>query len=74
MTKFDAMLHNSPFQQRKTLLHLIVKKIMPYDRKRDGSVELAFNEETEKHFLSLAPYAKSTVKGAFPLFRKAPKY
>lgn len=36
-------------------MHLIVKKITLDERKRFGSVELAFNEETEKHFLSVAP-------------------
>lgn len=48
--RFDALLHRSPFPQRKTLMHLIVKKITLDDRKRVDSVELAFNEETEKHF------------------------
>ncbi|WP_339279086.1 recombinase family protein [Paenibacillus sp. FSL W8-1187] len=70
---FDALLRRSPFQQRKTLLHLIVKRITLDDRKRVGSVELAFNEETEKHFLSVAPSA-DMVEGAFPLSGKAPLF
>ncbi|GIP29148.1 recombinase RecB [Paenibacillus sp. J23TS9] len=71
--RFDALLSRSPFPQRKTLLHLIVKRITLDDRKRVGSVELAFNEETEKHFLSVAPSAESTAEGAFPLSGKAPR-
>lgn len=72
MTNFDALLRHSPFQQRKTLLHLIVKKITLDDRKRVGNVELAFNEETDKHLLSVAPSAKPMAEGAFPLSGKAP--
>ncbi|WP_187768193.1 hypothetical protein [Paenibacillus sp. PL91] len=55
MDRFDSLLRRSPFPKRKTLLHLIVKRITLDDRKRVGSVELAFKEETEKHFLSVAP-------------------
>ncbi|MBU5353195.1 recombinase family protein [Paenibacillus barcinonensis] len=70
VTNFDALLRNSPFQQRKTFLHLIVKKITLDERKRVDSVELSFNEETDKHFLSIAPSAEIMAEGAFPLFRK----
>ncbi|WP_230192283.1 hypothetical protein [Paenibacillus sp. CECT 9249] len=48
-------------------MHLIVKRITLDDRKHIGSVELSFNEETEKHFLSLAPSAEPIAQGAFPL-------
>ncbi|MGO4531971.1 recombinase family protein [Paenibacillus sp. 2TAF8] len=72
ITKFDALLRHSPFQQRKTLMHLIVKKITLDDKKRVSSVELAFNEQTEKHFLSVAPSAEPIAEGAFPLSGKAP--
>lgn len=70
--RFDALLRRSPFPQRKTLMHLIVKKITLDERKRVGSVELAFNEETEKHFLSVAPSAEPLAEGAFPLSGKVP--
>ncbi|AIW42392.1 recombinase family protein [Paenibacillus polymyxa] len=73
MAKFDALLHHSPFQQRKTLMHLIVKKITLDDKKRVCSVDLAFNEETQKHFLSLAPSAENMAEGAFPFSGKASK-
>ncbi|WP_258959308.1 hypothetical protein [Paenibacillus tyrfis] len=48
--RFDSLLRRSPFPQRKTLTHLIVKRITLDDRKRVSNVELAFNEETEEHF------------------------
>lgn len=72
VSRFDALLQRSPFPQRKTLLHLIVKRITLDDRKRVGNIELAFNEETEKHFLSVAPSAEQQAEGAFPLSGKAP--
>ncbi|MGP0585556.1 recombinase family protein [Paenibacillus timonensis] len=72
MAKFDTLLRQSPFQQRKTLLHLIVKKITLDDKRRVDSVELAFNEEIQKHFLSVAPFADTKAEGAFPLSGKAP--
>lgn len=50
MTKFDALLRYSPFQQRKTLLHLIVKNITLDDKRRIEEVELAFSKETQNHF------------------------
>ncbi|WP_213526617.1 hypothetical protein [Paenibacillus sp. J31TS4] len=67
MGSFDALLC-SLFPQRKTLL----QEDHANDRKRVGGVELAFNEETEKHFLSVAPSADLTAEGAFPLSGKAP--
>ncbi|WP_269745414.1 zinc ribbon domain-containing protein [Paenibacillus sp. P22] len=73
MDRFDALLRHSPLPQRKTLLHLIVKRITLDKRKRVGSVELAFNEETEKHFLSVAPSAEPIAEVAFPLSGKAQK-
>ncbi|MDQ0090882.1 hypothetical protein J2T12_004308 [Paenibacillus anaericanus] len=56
----------------KTLLHLIVKKISLNDKHRVKDIELTFNEETEKHFLNIAPSADSTADGAFLISRKAP--
>lgn len=41
------------------------------DRKRFGSVELASNEENEKHLLRVAPSAESIAEGASPLSEKA---
>ncbi|MDU4694558.1 MAG: recombinase family protein [Paenibacillus sp.] len=73
VSRFEALLQRSPFPQRKTLLHLIVKRITLDDMKRVGSVELAFSEETEKHFLSVAPSAEPIAEGAFPLSGKVPR-
>lgn len=73
MERFDELLRRSPFQQRKTLLHLIVKKINLDDNRRVKDIELSFTEETEKHFLSVAPSADPIAEGAFPLSGKAPK-
>lgn len=70
MTRFDELLRQSPFQQRKTLLHLILKKITLDTKRRVESVELMFNEDTEKHFLSVVPSADNMAEGAFPLPRK----
>lgn len=72
MGKFDALLRHSPFQQRKTLLHLIVKKIKLDSNRRVESVELVFNDDTDKYFLSLAPSTAASVEGAFPVYGKAP--
>lgn len=73
MERFEELLRESPFPQRKTLLHLIVKKITLDDKRRVKDVELSFNSETEKHFLSVAPSADQMVEGAFSVYEKAPK-
>lgn len=72
MGRFNALLSRSPFPQRKTLLHLIVKRITLDDRKHIRSIDLTFNEETEKHFLSVAPSSEHNAEGAFPMIGKAP--
>ncbi|WP_042198107.1 recombinase family protein [Paenibacillus camerounensis] len=72
--RFDELLRKSPFEQRKTLLHLIIKKIHLDDKRRVNDVELCFSSETEKHFLSVAPSAVQTAEGAFPIDGKAPNF
>jgi len=52
-------------------LHLIVKKITLDNNRRVQDVELSFNEETEKHFLDVAPSTEQTDEGAFPIRGKA---
>lgn len=74
MERFDDLLRKSPFEQRKTLLHLIVKKITLDNNRRVKDVELSFNSETEKHFLSVAPSADNIAEGAFPLSGKVSKH
>ncbi|GGN95027.1 recombinase family protein [Saccharibacillus kuerlensis] len=70
MERFEELLRRSPFVQRKTLLHLIVKRITLDERKRVDRIELAFNEEAQKHFLNKAPPAY-TAAGAFTLHDKS---
>ncbi len=74
MERFDDLLRKSPFEQRKTLLHLIVKKITLDDKRRVKDVKLSFNSETEKHFLSAAPSADSISEGAFLFVGRAPSF
>ncbi|MCR8658525.1 hypothetical protein [Paenibacillus endoradicis] len=69
----EIALEKAPFPQRKALLHLVVKKISLDDKRQVQDVELIFNEDTEKHFLSLAPSAKPMAEGAFPLSGETPK-
>ncbi|QWU16246.1 site-specific DNA recombinase [Paenibacillus sophorae] len=72
--RLDDLLRKSPFEQRKTLMHLIVKKINLDDKRRVKNVELCFDSETEKHFLSVAPSAEQMAEGAFSVIRESPEY
>ncbi|OAB42024.1 hypothetical protein [Paenibacillus glacialis] len=47
--RLDHLLQQAPFPQLKTLLHLVVKKIILDDKRQVQDVELIFNEETEKY-------------------------
>lgn len=70
--RFEYLLQMSSFDQRKTLLHLIIQKITLNDKRRIDKIELAFDETTEQHFLSIAPSADDMAEGALPLPGKAP--
>ncbi len=70
--RFDHLLQHSPYQQRKTLMHLVIKQITLNDKRQVQDVELIFNQETDKHFLSLAPSAHTSAEGAFSFNEKAP--
>lgn len=63
--RFDQLLDSSSFDQRKTLLHLIIGKITVTCDKRIENIEMIFDELTEQHFLRSAPSAAQTVEGAF---------
>ncbi|WP_172254906.1 hypothetical protein [Saccharibacillus deserti] len=63
MERFEELLRQSPFVQRKTLLHLIVKRITLDERKRVDRIELALNEEAQKHFLNVTPLADNLAGG-----------
>jgi hypothetical protein len=64
--RFEYLLQQSSFDQRKTLLYLIIQKITLNDKGRIDKIELAFDESTEQHFLSVAPSA-DMAEVAFPL-------
>ncbi|MBN2981090.1 hypothetical protein JW799_07180 [Cohnella algarum] len=70
--RFEYLLQKSSFDQRKTLLHLIIQKITLNDKRRIDKIEMAFDETTEHHFLSVAPSA-DIAEGAFSFNGKAPK-
>lgn len=70
--RFEHLLQMSSFDQRKTLLHLIIQKISLNDKRQIVNIDLAFDETTEQHFLSVAPSA-DMAEGAFSFDGKAPK-
>lgn len=63
--RFDRLLESSSFDQRKTLLHLIINKITVSMDKKIHKIEMVFDERTEHHFLNAAPSAAQAVEGAF---------
>jgi hypothetical protein len=71
--RFEYLLQKSSFDQRKTLLLLIIQKITLNEKRRIDKVELAFAETTEHHLLGFAPSAENIAEGAFSISEKAPK-
>lgn len=67
ISRFEQLLANSSFDQRKTLLHLVIKKITVTSDKKIDKIEMVFDEMTEQHFLRSAPSAAQVVEGALPL-------
>lgn len=65
--RFDHLLMSSSFDQRKTLLHLIISKITVSSDKKIDKIEMIFDKMTDQHFLSAAPSADLMAEGAFPL-------
>ncbi|CAG7649679.1 hypothetical protein PAESOLCIP111_05922 [Paenibacillus solanacearum] len=74
IARLDHLLDASSTDQRKTLLHLIIKKITVDDHRQIDKIEMTFDETTEHHFLSQAPSACTTAEGAFPFDGKTPKH
>lgn len=71
--QLDQILGNAPTEQIKSLLHLIIKQINLKDRKIE-TIELNFDENTQKHFLGSAP-SDDESEGAFAVSRqKSPLY
>lgn len=57
MTRFDELLAGSPPEQKKTLLHQVVKEIQLKADKTLDKIELAFDESTAAILTSKAPSA-----------------
>lgn len=71
IARFDQLLENSLFDQRKALMHLIIKKITVTSDKKIDKIELVFDEMTKQHFLRSAASAAQAVEGAFSLDKMA---
>lgn len=67
--QLDLLLFKSSTEQIKSLLHLVIKKISIKNRKIE-SIELNFDEEMQKHFLSAPSDYES--EGAFSVSRPSP--
>lgn len=50
--RFDQILTAAPFAQRKTLLHLFVKRITVNSKKQIETIELSFDENVDSFFSS----------------------
>ncbi|MGF7047769.1 hypothetical protein J2T13_002275 [Paenibacillus sp. DS2015] len=57
LDKFDKLLDSSSFDQRKTLMHLIIKQITIKDTRTIDQIEMNFDENTVHHFLTADPSA-----------------
>jgi site-specific DNA recombinase len=47
---FHQVLTAAPFEQRKTLLHLFIKRITVDTSKKIEAIELSFNENVDNYF------------------------
>ncbi|WP_375527157.1 hypothetical protein [Paenibacillus terreus] len=47
---FNQILSTAPFEQRKTLLHLFIKRITVNTSKEIESIELSFDENADSYF------------------------
>lgn len=53
MSKFNVLLQNSDLDKQKTLLHLVINKIIVKDRKNIQSIILQFNNSAQKNILGI---------------------
>ncbi|NQX46619.1 hypothetical protein HQN87_14870 [Paenibacillus tritici] len=67
ISHLESLLRLSDTEQRSTLLRLMVKKITVDPNKRIDRNELAFDEESQEHFLNAAPSGVKAPEGAFSL-------
>lgn len=64
IARFDQTLNTSPFEQRKTLMHLVIKRVIVSLDKKIEAIEMNFDENTNSYFLTLSPSALKAA-GAF---------
>lgn len=57
--QFDQLMDTSTFEQRKTLMHLVVSKIIVSKDKKIEALELSFDSKTESYFFVLNPSASA---------------
>lgn len=62
---FNQLLSTAPFEQRKTLLHLFIKRITVNTSKEIESIELSFDENADSYF-SDSPVAVAAVDSFRP--------
>ena len=68
--RFEQLLRSSSFDQRKLFLQLIIQKVSLNDKRKIEHIELIFDENTEHHFLMVAP-SMDNMEGAFPILGEA---
>lgn len=64
LSQFERLLTSTSFEQRKTLLHLVINKITMNKEKKIETIELTFNENTDYYFTTVDPSAPKA-EGAF---------
>jgi site-specific DNA recombinase len=67
--RFEELLMASSFEERKTILHLIIQKISVNDKKEIDQIVLTFDESTEKYFLREDSSANQA-EGSFAFMQK----
>jgi len=69
LQKFDKLLDTSSFDQRKMLMHLVIKQITIKDTRTIDQIEMNFDENTVHHFLTADPSA-THAEGSFAVQMK----
>ncbi|WP_188066565.1 hypothetical protein [Brevibacillus brevis] len=55
ISQFDKLIDGTTFEQRKMLLHMVIKKITLNKQRKIENIELIFDESTEKYFSTIDP-------------------
>lgn len=69
ISEFQQLLEATDFEQKKTLLHLVVQKIRLNEQKEIEEVELTFDKNIEEYFQSTFPSADEA-RGIFVFLAK----